>query len=46
MDEGMVVDLYKAEQDEGQGAVRIKEVKSAVWLVMTCNQTGTLGAVP
>lgn len=46
VDEGMVVDLYKAEQDEGQGAVRIKEVKSAVWLVMTCNQTGTLGAVP
>ena len=46
VDDDMVVDLYEAEQDEGQGAVRIKEVKSTVWLVMTCSQTGTLGAVP
>ena len=30
MDEDMAVDLYEAEQDEGQGAVRINEVKSGV----------------
>ena len=46
IEEDMVVDLYEAEQDEGQEAVRIREVKSTVWLVMTCSQTGTLGAVP
>ena len=45
-DEDMVVDLYEAEQEGGQEAVRIREVKSTVWLVMTCSQTGTLGAVP
>ena len=41
-----VIDLYDQEEREDGREPRIKELKSAMWLIMVCSQTGSLGAVP
>ena len=41
-----VIDLYDQEEREDRRDPRIKELKSTMWLIMVCSQTGSLGAVP
>ena len=45
-EDGEVIDLYDRDEQEGPHEPRIRELKPALWLIMVCSQTGSLGGSP